>query len=82
MFVDGDGNHCSPSPTPTEDPQPDNAQLLRRGGLIYEDLLGIDLHLVTDTAPHWPAVHAMQIAKTQEILVRLAALETTDTDTE
>lgn len=57
------------------DPAPEGAQLLRRGGFILEELMGVDLHLVTDGGIDETAVLAAAVAEIQSLRARVAALE-------
>ena len=76
-----DGEHRGPSLEGDEEggwttlPDPDGAQLLRRAGFMYENLVEVDLHLVTDQAPDEKAISAAIIAKVQELMTRVDALE-------
>jgi len=79
--VTADGVHSAPSIEGNGDgewttlPDPEGAQLLRRAGFIYENLIEVDLHLVTDNAPDEKAISAAIISKVQELMVRVTALE-------
>ena len=79
--VTADGEHRGPSIEGDDEsgwtklPDPDGAQLLRRAGFMYENLVEVDLHLVTDQAPDEKAISAAIIAKVQELMTRVDTLE-------
>lgn len=80
-YVSADGSHRGPDIEGDDEdgwrtlPNPPGAQLIRRGGFIYENLLSVDLHLVTDEAPDEKAIAAATIGKVQELIGRVATLE-------
>lgn len=58
-----------------DDEIPEGSVLLRRSGFIYEELLGVDLHLVKNETIDWKAVAAGTVGKVQELMARVEALE-------
>jgi hypothetical protein len=75
QYIGPNGEFGTTNGDDVDDTVPDGSVLMRRAGFIYEEMLGVDLHLVGDHSIDWRALQAATVAKVQSLLERVATLE-------
>ena len=75
QYIGPNGEFGTTNGDDVDDTVPEGSVLMRRAGFIYEEMLGVDLHLVGDHSIDWRALQAATVAKVQSLLDRVATLE-------
>ncbi len=75
QYISPEGKFGTTNGDDVDDEIPEGSHLMRRAGFIYEEMLDVDLHLVGDKSIDWRSLQAATVAQVQNLLDRVAALE-------